>query len=167
MRVLSFLMRLVILVSIASLANVLSAGVVGASVPAPAQSPNVQGEIRGSSSLQETPDTAAWCGGTAIGYPSAFGETAYSSCGVFGYPGTIVSYSWNVQYGTQQYACAEGLGFVAGWNGAYSAEWFSLGCGVGAVVTVPWGNVAATPALRVKSLNIGLALVDFTTGASA
>ncbi|MFE3881803.1 hypothetical protein ACFXPQ_02565 [Streptomyces lydicus] len=40
---------------------------------------------------------------------------------------------------------------------------YSAGCGTSGGVTVPWGNVAARPAVKVRSQNpVHVAIVDFT-----
>lgn len=92
----------------------------------------------------------------ASGIIGKWGPTSTSSCAVFGHPGYKQGYGWTVQEGTNQYACVQGWGFDAKHP---KGTWFSLGCGKSGHATVPWGNVAASPRVRAKSMGGSLAVI--------
>lgn len=92
----------------------------------------------------------------ASGVIGKWGPVSKSSCAVFGHAGYKQGYSWNVQESTNQYACVEGWGFDAKHT---KGTWFSLGCGTSGKGSVPWGNVAANPKVRAKSMGGSIAVI--------
>ncbi|KAA9159658.1 hypothetical protein FPZ12_020040 [Amycolatopsis acidicola] len=92
----------------------------------------------------------------ASGIVGKWGPVSKSNCAVFGHNGYKQGYSWRVQEGTNQYACVEGWGFDSKHT---KGKWFSLGCGTSNKGTVPWGNVAANPQVRAKSMGGSIAVI--------
>lgn len=97
---------------------------------------------------------AGGCGGKATGQAfHHYGPVSESHCGFAGSnPGSRVYYNWHVGPAGGK-ACVDGWGFDAAHP---KGTWFSLGCGersidYGKVEGVPWGNVLATPKVRVFS----------------
>ncbi|MEW2502384.1 hypothetical protein AB0878_18060 [Amycolatopsis sp. NPDC047767] len=92
----------------------------------------------------------------ASGIIGKWGPVSKSNCAIFGRPGLRAGYGWNVQEGTNQSACVQGWGFDAKHP---KGGWFSLGCGKSGKMTVPWGNMAANPQVRVKSMGGSIAVI--------
>jgi hypothetical protein len=92
----------------------------------------------------------------ASGVIGKWGPASESTCAVFGSPGHKQGYSWNVQESTNQYACVEGWGFD---KKHPKGGWFSLGCGTSGKGSLPWGNVAANPKVRAKSMGGSIAVI--------
>jgi hypothetical protein len=72
-----------------------------------------------------------------------------STCAVFGRPGLRVGYAWAVPLFSNGRVCVQARGYKL-IDGVRKARWFGMGCGTSGSGTVPWGNVAATPAVRGK-----------------
>lgn len=90
---------------------------------------------------------------------SGWSGTFQSYCYVIGHSGYTKTYLWAPQFGVNQHGCTQVLGYYVGYNGGtYGvwAKWYGGECGYSGDAThyvpVPWGNVAAYPKLRVKSL---------------
>jgi hypothetical protein len=99
------------------------------------------------------------CIGAAWGPPGAWGPKAEASCSVAGHRGFRMSYGWYVLPQSNSDACVQGQGFDS--NGR--PQWYSLGCGRSNVASVPWGNILAKPAIRVRSISIPLGVpVNFS-----
>ena len=80
------------------------------------------------------------------------------------------SYTFNVQFGTNQVATGRGLGYYVGYNGSEMgtwAEWYGLGVstdGQAAGAIVPWGYIVATPKFKAYSSSIHAATGVWTSG---
>jgi hypothetical protein len=114
-----------------------------------------------SSSVPAAASTRAdvFCRGNAVGFPAKWG--AVSKPCSFTSPPQWRGYledTWYVEPGTQQRACVDGrMGSVR-----EERPWQSLGCGKGATGRVSWpANTLSLLEIRVKSLNVGLALVTY------
>lgn len=65
------------------------------------------------------------------------------TCSIFGNPKYKAAYSWAAERGS---LCVKVKGFKKA-----KAKWYNAGCGRrGTIKNVPWGNVAAHKAIRVK-----------------
>lgn len=95
----------------------------------------------------------AFCGATAFANGLGnWGSPSYCNVAVFGSVGWTQGYAWSSAKGiANPRGCAQGLGF----NAQKVQTWYGLGvCGQGDAYSIPWGNVLATPGVRVKSLSI-------------
>jgi len=78
------------------------------------------------------------------------GEFRWISCSYWGATNTATkNYRWYVSPQSSALACAQGLGYV---SNRY-ATWHYLGCGDSGEAEVIWGNVAAYPKMKFKSLS--------------
>ncbi|MEW1718813.1 hypothetical protein [Streptomyces sp. NPDC093109] len=79
----------------------------------------------------------------AVGIPGKWTTITDSTCSVFGNPKYEAAYEWTAERGKP---CIKVKGFVKG-----KAKWYDAGCGAkGKITKVPWGNVAASKAIKVK-----------------
>ncbi|MEU6993426.1 hypothetical protein ABZ953_22585 [Streptomyces sp. NPDC046465] len=79
----------------------------------------------------------------AVGIPGRWTKITDRTCAVFGYPGFKTGYQWTAERGRP---CIKVKGFKNG-----REKWYNAGCGkTGFIKNVPWGNVAANKAIKVK-----------------
>lgn len=79
----------------------------------------------------------------AVGIPFRWKKITDRTCAVFGYPGFKTAYAWTAERGRP---CIKVKGFKNG-----REKWYNAGCGkTGLIKNVPWGNVAANKAIKVK-----------------
>ncbi|MHB9754959.1 hypothetical protein ACYBSK_11360 [Streptomyces sp. BYX5S] len=79
----------------------------------------------------------------AVGVPGRWSKVEDSSCGIFGNPRYKANYQWTAERGKP---CIKVKGFKNG-----REKWYDAGCGKsGFLKNVPWGNVAANKAIKVK-----------------
>lgn len=98
------------------------------------------------------------CGSVAYAPPGfSYGALSQGRCGIFGYPGAYVGYTWNVAAGSDTQVCASGLSFTT----AGSPSYVGLGCGSNGAKNVYWGNVLAYQKLKAMSLTITGAAVPW------
>lgn len=100
--------------------------------------------------------TSVVCGGAVTAVPFRW-TAATSNCGFFGYPGIQKGYRWWTAPGINASICVQG----AGYDSHRKRQWYNLGCGKSGSGTVPWGNVAAPGALRVKNSVISFPIVSW------
>lgn len=101
------------------------------------------------------------CSSQASGAPWKFGATSkecsFTSPNSPKWTGKLVV-QWKTQDSTQQAACVEGRMASAG----KQEQWQGLGCGKSGQGTVAWpANTASMLEIRVKSMNVGVAIVDY------
>lgn len=79
----------------------------------------------------------------AVGVPGRWSTVKDNTCSIFGNPKYKAAYKWAAERGTP---CIKVRGFKGG-----KAKWYNAGCGKsGFIKNVPWGNVAANKAIKVK-----------------
>ncbi|WIX99032.1 hypothetical protein QRX60_33940 [Amycolatopsis mongoliensis] len=100
-----------------------------------------------------------FCRGNAAGFPGKWGAVS-KSCSFTSPPQWrgYLEVTWFVEAGTQQRGCVEGrMASVR-----EQRPWQSLGCGKGGLGRVDWpANTLSLLEIRVKSYNVGLALVTY------
>ncbi|WAL64237.1 hypothetical protein ORV05_25110 [Amycolatopsis cynarae] len=102
------------------------------------------------------------CTGRVSGLPGHWTEgskvCSYTSPNTANWPGRI-KITWSAQPGTQQYACVEARMGKA----ANPDNWQSIGCGKSNSGYISWPrNTLSMVEIRVKSMNIGLANVEYS-----
>lgn len=91
------------------------------------------------------------CGNTAYAPPGyAYGALSQGRCGIFGYPGAVIGYTWKVADGSDTQVCASGLAFTTSGSPSY----VGLGCGSNGAKNVYWGNVLAYQKLKAMSITL-------------
>ncbi|WP_409238734.1 hypothetical protein [Streptomyces sp. PA5.6] len=79
----------------------------------------------------------------AVGVPGRWTTITDRTCAIFGYPGMKTGYQWAAERGRP---CIKVKGFKNG-----REKWYDAGCGAsGRKKNIPWGNVAANKAIKVK-----------------
>ncbi|MGW4894753.1 hypothetical protein ACWEQL_21160 [Kitasatospora sp. NPDC004240] len=90
------------------------------------------------------------CGSNASGFTNTWGPVSRSNCSVFGSRGHQVTYTFWIKPGTQQSGTVQ----VWGIDSNNKGQWYNAGTIKSSTqthrITVPWGNNAATPRVRVK-----------------
>nr|NLD41704.1 hypothetical protein [Actinomycetales bacterium] len=98
-----------------------------------------------------------------IAPPLAWSGIYKGTVGYFGYEGANLYYWFNVTEGSNQQACAQGVGHYRGYNGSEMGvwrKWYGLGCASSNYVggaSVPWGNILAIGEFRAQSTVLHLA----------
>ncbi|MFF5860344.1 hypothetical protein ACFY8B_32800 [Streptomyces sp. NPDC012751] len=82
----------------------------------------------------------------AVGVPGRWSRELKNGCGVAGYRGYKVTYSWSAERGTP---CIKVKGFRGG-----ARKWYNAGCGKIGAITVPWGNTIANKGIKVKGASL-------------
>ena len=78
------------------------------------------------------------------------GEFRWLACSYWGTTSTATkNYQWYVSSNSSSLACAQGYGFRAD----HSPTWVYLSCGDSGATQVSWGEVAAYPKMKFKSLS--------------
>lgn len=80
---------------------------------------------------------------SAVGVPGRWTKIEDHTCSLWGAPGFKTGYQWASQRGR---VCVKVKGYKNG-----REKWYDAGCGAnGRKKNVPWGNVAANKAIKVK-----------------
>ncbi|MGX2998309.1 hypothetical protein JNUCC64_29290 [Streptomyces sp. JNUCC 64] len=140
--------------AVGALTLVSVAGVSVAATPAGAAAPVKQDKpveiVLTSTAPASAAEIGAACSGrwkNAVGIPLRWKTITDGTCSIFGNPRYKAAYQWTAERGAP---CIQVKGFVNG-----REKWFNAGCGrSGSIRNVPWGNVAANKAIKVKGASL-------------
>ncbi|RJQ76762.1 hypothetical protein D5S17_17015 [Pseudonocardiaceae bacterium YIM PH 21723] len=117
----------------------------------------------GNSAPEFTAPASAAAGGTGYAPPGGgWGPVSRSNTAIFGSPGWTVVYAYTSQSGASPiHASAKHFTNKTGTNPG-PAKWSEFGFGTsGRSGQLVWGNAAANPEIKFKSLNVLGAIVDW------
>lgn len=101
---------------------------------------------------------AAECGRQLVGIPSVWTAALPSSCGVIGVnSSTTVTYTLITNTVYNGTACMQARGYILDPAGNSKEMWYTGGCSSAwsnVSHTVPWGNVASVPAVKIQQVGI-------------
>ena len=105
---------------------------------------------------------AKGCEGSAWAAPGTWGPESKWRGAAFGYPGMLRSYKWDVGGNVETFVCTQGWGFD---DEHPNGGWFGTGCDKhGGEGLVPWGNNAASPKFRARTVGPNGVVVAWRCG---